>query len=215
MKSSRNHTRNRTNHAILVAVGLAMALAVSTANAEMIAVSALADSSTSTCVGVTSPKTMEWDWNNLYLPGGGDSGLIIDTFEVNIDGFAENGDRVSVEDIIVRGFEGGQTVTLQTSNETMIVEAPHHEIGLGVIAMDIAVSPSGPLAKDGNTYTFSIDKLAIVFVGPIVTAANGGTVVSGSLAAASLSAVPEPSSIVMMLLAGLGLPVVWYRRRSA
>jgi len=153
-------------------------------------------------IDVTSAVTMELRLGDLLL-GGGSSGLTIDPFDVDVTSFTANPGDIELSDIVISGFDGGATVTLATSNERLETLPPFYGIGIGAITLSL--SPVGGSAvKGGDTYVFGVSEMAITYQGPVVTdSPGGGSVAAGPIASASLTAVPEPSSL---LLVALGLP---------
>ena len=146
-------------------------------------------------------------------------GLAIDPITVDVTDFDTNPGTIDLTPLTISGFDDGKTAILMPTGEKLTTVGPFFGIGAGVIqaAVSEIVLPDGPLAIGGQSVSLSISAFVLTFQGAVVqtNGADPGTVTFGPLSTASVTAVPEPASATLGLVAALGLVGYCRRRRRS
>ena len=157
--------------------------------------------------GFTSGKTVDFGISASF------EDLLVD-----LDGFATDGDSVSISDLILHGIDdctGTAVYTWDSASLIQVVAMPQLSIGAGVITGELTLQPGSDLATATEPIILPQSLSATLTYNGLIVTSDNAKATASTLAFPSASitavAIPEPSTIVS-LLAGLGTLLVWRRK---
>lgn len=135
--------------------------------------------------------------------------LTIDTVTVDLTGYdnLDGGTVVIVGDELkIWNLASGTSAVLSVSSATL-TQVLNSPIGVGFMELELTLSSSDLKTYDGDkTINLSVVDSVITMNGlQVTTNGSNGTASLGSLSSASITAVPEPSTLLLGLFAALGL----------
>ena len=142
----------------------------------------------------------------------------LDNLIVDLNGFAADGDAVSVSDLVLTGINdcsGSATYVWDSANLIQVVSIPQYSVGAGVITGELTLQSGSDLATATEAIILPQSISATLTYNGLVVTTDGTNGTASTLAFPSASitavAIPEPSTIVC-LLAGFGTLLIWRRK---
>lgn len=143
--------------------------------------------------------------------------LTIADVTVDLTGYDTlSGGNVSIVggNLVINNPSSGTSASLAVSSATLtqVLNAP---IGVGFIELGLSLFSSGLETLAGDPINLNVADSVITMNGLVVTTdGSNGTASLGTLSSASISAVPEPSTLVLAICALAGCGGYGWRRRN-